>query len=46
MNEELESATDLPRQLKRGKRLALHVWKHFQRSEEHTSELQSLTNLG
>jgi membrane protein len=30
MNEELESATDLPRQLKRGKRLALHVWKHFQ----------------
>ena len=30
MNEELKSATDLPRQLKRGKRLALHVWKHFQ----------------
>jgi len=30
MNNETESALDVQRYLKRGKRLALHVWKHFQ----------------
>lgn len=30
MTEVSESATDLNRHLKRGKRLALHVWRHFQ----------------
>lgn len=30
MNNETESALDVHRHLKRGRRLALHVWKHFQ----------------
>lgn len=30
MNDEVNSKLDFPRHLKRGKRLARHVWKHFQ----------------